>query len=388
MLENKLHQLSSRAFPILRRKPFSLAHRFFSCAENTAINDIVVIGAGCIGQGITASLLMSNKNNRVFLIPSVRTVKRIQEHGINIQGAVETTFSPGRNLIVEEELIEDTLTKYNISKRPIIFLATKDNLATQCLSTVQALLQPPNKPAIICLQNGLGTEESIRTAVKPLSALVLKGHVFSALHQRGSSVFAYKGNVIVQQHPDFNKTLKTIFGNQDSGIFNLKLSDNILHAIYPKLTVNCVCNPLTVIFNENLGSLRLNHESLIRSICDEVYNIATAQGLYFESSTYLAGFVLETMEKYSAHYSSMYLDVAAGKETEIERINGAIVRIGIEKSVGTPLNMLLTTAIKNIERLRSSCASSEEFYKRHTTYLSTLQTQLLSYTLTKRWRAV
>lgn len=384
MLPNQIYRSSLQAQTALRINYTDSFQRFFSSAKRLVKNDIVVIGAGCVGQGITASFLSSNKNNRVFLIPSARTMRKIQEHGISIQGAVENTFRPGAHFIVENNLKKETLLKYTIVNNPIVFLTTKSYDAVSSLATIQDLLRPPYKPSIICLQNGLGTEETIKTAIKPFKVPVLKGHVISALHQRSNAIFAYKGDLLIQQHDASSSILKAIVGDQDNSLFNLKISTNIMHAIYPKLTVNCVCNPLTVIFNQTLGSLRTDYEPLIRIICHEVYEVATAQGFYFESSDYLVKIVLEAMEKFSEHHSSMYLDIMAGKKTEIDQINGAIVSIASAKSIITPLNQLLTIAIKDIELLRLTCSSLEEFYKEHAAYLSELQAQLLSCTLINR----
>lgn len=93
-------------------------------------------------------------------------------------------------------------------------------------------------------------------------------------------IFAYKGRIIVGNNSnEISKDLKTIFGLPDSSIFNLEISPDILQAIYPKITVNCVCNPLTVIFNQNLGFIRTQYEPLIRMICSEVYVVALCKVL-------------------------------------------------------------------------------------------------------------
>lgn len=67
-----------------------------------------------------------------------------------------------------------------------------------------------------------------------------------------------------------------------------------------------------------------------------------------------------------------------GKKTEIEQINGAIIRIAYENSIYTPLNLLMTRAIKRIEGLRSAISSGQEFYLKHHSYLEKVQEDLLS----------
>jgi 2-dehydropantoate 2-reductase len=285
-------------------------------------NDIVVIGAGCVGQTLTASFLKSNKNNRVFLISSHRSVRKTRMHGITIQGAIEQTFFPNEQFIVKTSLTKKVLSKFNISKNTVIFLATKAYSAVNSLTVISDLLLSEDyKLSIICLQNGLGIEEEITAAIQQTKAIsILKGHVFSALHSRGNAIFAYKGDLIIQKPPTTYKNLEIIFGNPGSGIFNLKLVENILPAIYPKLVVNCVCNPLTVIFNKSLGVLRAHSDSITRRICHEVYKVGIAEGIYFGSSDYLVQIVFRAMEEYAEHYSSMYLDMKAGKKQKLTEL--------------------------------------------------------------------
>lgn len=355
----------------------SNAQRLFANYKDQTKHDIIIVGAGCVGQGVAASFLQSNKNNRIFLIPSERSFKQIQHTGIKMKGAIDKNFFPSDQLIITNHLSRESLSKYNISKSPIIFSGTKSTDAVTSLKGIKDLLIE-NDPIIVCLQNGLGTENDIKMATSLFNCSVLKGHVFGALHQKEDAIFSYRGDLIIERKDYADAKLKSIFGEKDSSIFNLKLSNNILKSIYPKLTVNCVCNPLTVIFGKNLGYLRTYYEPLIKSICDELLQVANVLHIDLGASSNLLEIVLSTMEKYSEHHSSMYFDFLAGKKTEIDQINGAILRIGYENSIHTPLNFLMTNAIKKIEGLRSEASSEQEFYQRHRSYLEKIQNELLS----------
>jgi len=342
------------------------------------VNDVFVLGAGCIGQGLTASLLKSNIANRVFLVGKAEHVSKIQKTGINLLGVMERNFIPDDHFVLSDKINNDLLQKYKIAPKPIVFSATKASDAASSLRPFQQTLAKLS-PTIICLQNGLGVEQEIEKVFPPFHAKVLKGHVFGAIHKKMESIFAYKGRIIVEHHnDDCSKKLKTIFGPQDISIFNLEISPNILQAIYPKIAVNCVCNPLTVILNQNLGFIRNQYEPLIRMICSEIFVVALSQGVDLSSSENLAEIVLDTMSKFSSHYSSMYLDHQSGRVSEIEYINGAILRIAHKKKIHVPLNQLLTNSMKEIEKRRMVCNSAEEFYQRHASYLENVKTQLLA----------
>ncbi|MDP6347873.1 MAG: ketopantoate reductase C-terminal domain-containing protein, partial [Dehalococcoidia bacterium] len=58
----------------------------------------------------------------------------------------------------------------------------------------------------------------------------------------------------------------------------------------------------------------------------------------------------------AAHYASMYADLQRGKRTEIDSLNGAVVRLGEEKGLATPLNLLLTRLVQAREWLAPKAA--------------------------------
>ncbi len=340
--------------------------------ERRRLNDIVVIGAGCIGQSLTASLLKSNQRNRVFLaVNTLAQSNAIGKSGITIRGAVEENFVPSKRLIVSDRLFSE-FAEHNLSPKPIIFLATKANSAVASLYPFKSLFSQI-APTIVCLQNGLGVEHEVRKDLKALDVPVLKGHIFGAVHKKDDTIFAYRGRIMVERVNEcFSRRLHSAFTKQPKTIFDLEISMNILQSIYPKIAVNCVCNPLTIILNQNLGSIRMHYELLIRRICNEIYAVAYAQGFDLQSNEHLADSVLETMSQFSSHYSSMYLDHVAGQKTEIEYINGAISLIAEGKGIKAPLNQALTIAIKEIENLRRGCGSVQEFYQNNSFYLSNL----------------
>ncbi|MDQ5956888.1 MAG: ketopantoate reductase family protein [Candidatus Rhabdochlamydia sp.] len=339
-------------------------------------NDIFVIGAGCIGQGLVVSLLKSNISNRVFLVSKTKQLQKIQKNGITLTGVVEGRFTLSKRFVVVDKIYRDFFLKYKIAKSPIVFLTTKARDIASSLYLFQQGLSDLGS-IVICLQNGLGLELEVENALNSLSTKVLKGQVFGAIYKNAESLFAYKGSILVERFSETcSERLKKIFHYQNDSVFNLEISSNILQAIYPKIAINCVCNPLTVILNQPLGSIKIQYEALIRMICNEVYRIALSQSIELSSLEDLSNNVLEAMSRFSSHYSSMYLDFQYGKVSEIEYINGAILKIAQVKKIPVPLNQLLINSIKELEKKRLSCKSVKEFYQRNDLYLENIKTQL------------
>ena len=339
--------------------------------------DIVIIGAGCVGQGLAASLLLSHPANRVFLIPSHRSFPTLKENGISLTGAVQQSFKPSERFIIRHQLKSFALKEFNVARQPWVFLATKTADAITSLKAITDLLFHRD-PVLICLQNGLGIEKTAQLAVQLFDITVLKGHVFSALFRQENKIFTHTGRIIVEAHETANGALTNLFGSTTNSLFKLEISANILAAIYPKLVINCICNPLTVIFNQNLGQLRHQQEKLILKICQEFYQLSLRLQLHFTSCHELASIVLTAMEHFSNHYSSMYLDIANAKKTEIHEINGGVLKLAQTKNHPMPLNAFLKKSIKEIEHLRSTCHSSAAFYNEHADFLTGTQRALLS----------
>ena len=73
----------------------------------------------------------------------------------------------------------------------------------------------------------------------------------------------------------------------------------------------------------------------------------------------------------------MYHDHVSGQESEIDYINGSIVKIADENEVDVPINRLLTKAVKEIQEKRKEVTTVEEFYKINDKYLKKLIEVLL-----------
>lgn len=347
-----------------------------------ATNDIIIIGAGCVGQVLSAFLLSACADNRVFLIPSKRSYQTIKKEGIKIYGALEKKVHETNRFIVSTFIDAELIKEYTLKKSPLIFIATKAIDAITSLSSVHDVITSLS-PTIVCLQNGLGSEMAVKSSVSAFDATVLKGHIFSAMYRKNGKIFSYPGSIMIEDYAPSRTLLYSIFGADPVGLFSLRLSKNMLQEIYPKLVVNCVCNPLSVIFNKNLGTLRDQYTHVIEVICDELYQLALILGLSFQSKQVLLDQVLKAMTDFSDHYSSMHYDVYNAKNSEINEINGAALELARNKALAMPLNEHLVSSIKKIESLRIACSTNSIFLNKHGEFLQKTQEDLLLIALEK-----
>ena len=201
---------------------------------------------------------------------------------------------------------------------------------------------------ILLLHNGLGPHQSLAAKLngRPLSlgttsqgALKLSSN---HIRQTGSGLTQI-GDLIGAPMPEAMKTalLNAIPGSQ--------WSDTILEALWQKLAVNAVINPLTAIHRVNNGALAAHEfEGTICAILDELLQVAKQEGIALTFDA-LHARVKEVIRLTAANYSSMYQDLKHGRKTEIDYINGYLQQCAEQYGLTLPINSELLAQIKALE---------------------------------------
>lgn len=117
--------------------------------------------------------------------------------------------------------------------------------------------------------------------------------------------------------------------------------------VWEKLLINAAINPLTALMDVDNGVLVEDPHlrRVLQAVVREGVAVAQAKGFAFEAAS-LTAKVEEVCRLTAANVSSMRQDARRGKRTEIEQINGAIVREGKRLGMDTPLNRLLVRLVE------------------------------------------
>jgi len=127
-----------------------------------------------------------------------------------------------------------------------------------------------------------------------------------------------------------------------------QLTDDVRKSKWEKMCWNCVFNPLTVIVDDKVAKT-LEHPEMLRVIHQIVEEVAAvAASVKVPLSPDMAEKVVRWTQEIRDIHTSMYDDWKAGRPTEIDYLNGYIVRLGRELGVPTPVNEALTAMIKTI----------------------------------------
>lgn len=248
----------------------------------------------------------------------------------------------------------------HLSSADIILLCVKSYQVANAYQQYQ-LHGLPNAHIVLC-HNGLGTLEDINelqltnSAAKvhlPILAMTLTHGAKLTMHDNGRPQVEHTGKGFVdiggmqgelsnqQQHQ-----LSTIFSQ---GLAT-KWRNDLTKRLWLKLAINAVINPLTAINNIDNGAINNEEFAVIsEQVLQELILIAGKNNLSFELAE-LKSLVKEVAEKTAKNCSSMRADILANKPTEIDYINGFIVRSAQLHNIECPANQRLTEQVKSFQR--------------------------------------
>ena len=299
---------------------------------------IIVLGAGAIGSLYGAKLAAEND---VVLIGRPEHAAAINSRGLRIEGIEAQTVRVRSASAVQQ-----------IGANALILLTTKVTASATAIEEIAPLIR--DDTTILCLQNGLGSEQIARAALGK-RAVVLRGITqFGAIFDTpGAIKYMATGYTVIEQH----ERSERIAGALTAAGLNCRISPNIAREVWHKTVFNCVVNPITAILGCEVGGIANPQlEPLKQLVIDECVAVAATQGIKFEID-----FMQEINEVFapSRNIVSMLQDLRRGHPTEIDYMNGAVAALGAEHSVPCPVNQGLTDIIKAMEAQSHSLLPKE-----------------------------
>lgn len=197
---------------------------------------------------------------------------------------------------------------------------------------------------VVTLQNGLGHGEILEAAAP--GRVVLGVAIVGAALLAPAYVRAGPGHVILDQKPGLTQAIESLVALLGSSGFSAETTPAIEVALWRKLVANCAVNALSALHGVENGRLIEDAEARrsLEEAAREVGRVARARGLELGADP--ASLALEVVVRTAANRSSMLQDIDRGRPTEIEALNGAVVREGLRLGVPTPINEGLVRAIR------------------------------------------
>jgi 2-dehydropantoate 2-reductase len=198
--------------------------------------------------------------------------------------------------------------------------------------------------AILTLQNGVDNAERLAAA---LGREVIPAVVYVATEMAGPGRVRHhgRGELAIGRGAASDAIVK-VFG--EAGV-KVEISDNATGVLWAKLIVNCAYNALSAITQLPYGRLvqGAHIPEVMSDVVDECLAVAKASGITVPGDMHAAARnIARTMPTQA---SSTAQDLARGKKTEIDYLNGIVVRKGEALDVPTPVNRALTALVKLLE---------------------------------------
>jgi 2-dehydropantoate 2-reductase len=208
--------------------------------------------------------------------------------------------------------------------------------------------------SIVSLQNGVDNVEHIRTAtaLDPIAAVV---YVASSMPAPGRIKHAGRGDLLIgdlpgRAGPPREATIARVSSLFEAAGVPCRVSPDIQADLWTKLITNVGLNGISAVVHSTYGDVVAIPESrqTIRALVNECVAVARAGGVSLPENDF-AAMVLQFAERVGPVFSSTAQDLERGKPTEIDALNGFVVRRGAELGVPTPVNQSIVAFVRLLE---------------------------------------
>jgi 2-dehydropantoate 2-reductase len=203
---------------------------------------------------------------------------------------------------------------------------------------------------VLTLQNGVDNDARVRSVLP--SHDVAAAVVYVATEMAGPGHVRHNGRGELVIGP--SRRGEEVARHLEAAGVPTQISGNVRGALWAKLILNCAYNALSAITQLPYGVLvqGTGVGDVIRDVVAECLAVAKAEGVEVAGDTEAA--VRAIAQTMPSQYSSTAQDLARGKLSEIDHLNGLVVRRGEALGVPTPANRVLFVLVKLLEGKQQS----------------------------------
>lgn len=307
---------------------------------------IVIVGPGALGCLLASRLAaINNRDGAVFdlalLDHNPERATLLNSQGILLVANGEYRF--------QIPVVTDPAT---LVPTDILLFCVKSPALRQCLQSCQGLITA--QTLAVFLQNGIDQLDVAAEAGFPGAPAFAVSSEGATLLAPGHIVHAGRGitrlGFLVPPALRQQLLLTELFQLLQKAELNVAYSSDIRSRLWDKLLINAGINPLTALYNRTNGQLltSCSARGRLKKIIEEAEQVARADGINISPNPVQAATTV--CQKTARNISSMLQDRRNKRPTEIEAINGAIVRAGKRLGIPAPLNEEITAQIREMEQ--------------------------------------
>lgn len=303
---------------------------------------IAIIGSGAMGSLFGGKL--SAAGNEVVLYD----INKAHVDAVNKDGLKIETLSTGEISVVRPSATSDP----DKVRDADIFIVFVKSTATEAVASSFKAFAGPHT-IVVTLQNGVGNEDILKKYFGPsntAAGVTSQGATFVG---PGHIKHAGTGPTHLCMSDKNNDKLKPFINALTQADFETIADNDIVSLVWSKLVINVGINALTALTGLLNGEL-LDYpgtKELMKDLVSETLVVCDKAGIKLTHANPLET-VYSVAEKTGKNRSSMLQDFDRGSMTEIDFINGAIVREAEKYGIDVPVNKTITNLVKTIDLMR------------------------------------
>jgi 2-dehydropantoate 2-reductase len=308
-------------------------------------NSTVVVGAGAVGSFFGA--MLARAGHQVTLIGRTAHVQAIEANGLQLHRASR----------VESVRLAASAELDAVRGADLVLFCVKSS-DTDALARQIAPLLSANA-LVLSLQNGVDNARAIAHHIQQtvVPAVV---YVATAMPEPGVVKHFGRGDLVIgpvnaeaTQDAALQQRLQAVVALFATAQVPVQISPDVMGELWRKLMVNCAYNAISAVSQLPYGPMAALPaiREVQRAVVREVLAVAQAEGHFLPLEAALAA-VESLASTMPAQLSSTAQDLAHGKPTEIDYLNGFVARRGAELGIATPVNQTLHALVKLMEARR------------------------------------
>ena len=296
---------------------------------------VAVLGAGAVGCYFGG--MLGRAGHPVTLIGRAAHVEAFRKSGLRFEG-----------LKFDEQIpVEASTSAEAVRGAKVVLFCVK---STDTDATAVAMAPFLDADAVVAsLQNGVDNSGRIQARI---SQPVIPAVVYVATEMAGPGHMKHhgRGDLVIgtlgAARPEALARVKACF--EAAGV-PIAISDNVARELWAKLVANCAYNAVSALSQLPYGVMirGAGVPELMRDVAQEAAAVAEADGVRMLPD--MLERVYGIAKAMPTQYSSTAQDIARGKPTEIDHLNGYVVRRGEALGVATPANRALWALVKLVE---------------------------------------
>ncbi|MBN3853574.1 2-dehydropantoate 2-reductase [Paraburkholderia sp. Ac-20340] len=294
---------------------------------------VAIMGAGAVGCYYGG--MLARAGHDVVLIGRPQHVEAIERDGLRLEAQTfdERIGAPHLHASTEASAVAGA---------QLVLFCVKSTDTESAGASIAAHL--PADALVLTLQNGVDNADRLRKTIsQDVAAAVV--YVASGMAGPGHVRHNGRGELVIEPSRSSEAVAQTLIA---AGV-PTEISANVRGALWSKLILNCAYNALSALSQLPYGRLvqGVGVRDAMRDVVAECKAVAQADGVTLPADVDAAvSRIAETMQE---QYSSTAQDLARGKRSEIDHLNGFVVQRGEALGVATPANRMLHTLVKLVE---------------------------------------